>query len=69
MLLSLAVAGIHYVGADVGGFFNNPDTELLVRWYQAGLITNLSVFSIVYCCLILRSHRCLPTILSGTRAH
>ena len=22
------------VGADVGGFFGNPDTELLVRWYQ-----------------------------------
>ena len=20
--------------ADVGGFFNNPDPELLVRWYQ-----------------------------------
>lgn len=23
-------------GADVGGFFGNPDTELLVRWYQLG---------------------------------
>lgn len=23
-------------GADVGGFFGNPDSELLVRWYQAG---------------------------------
>ena len=22
------------VSADVGGFFNNPDPELLVRWYQ-----------------------------------
>ena len=22
--------------ADVGGFFNNPDVDLLVRWYQAG---------------------------------
>lgn len=22
--------------ADVGGFFKNPDAELLVRWYQAG---------------------------------
>lgn len=27
-LLSLA--------ADIGGFFNAPSTELLVRWYQAG---------------------------------
>lgn len=25
-----------FVGADVGGFFGNPDTELLVRWYQLG---------------------------------
>ena len=22
--------------ADVGGFFKNPDVELLVRWYQGG---------------------------------
>lgn len=22
--------------ADIGGFFNAPSTELLVRWYQAG---------------------------------
>ncbi|XP_077522334.1 glucosidase 2 subunit alpha isoform X7 [Amblyomma americanum] len=36
MLLSLSVAGISFCGADVGGFFNNPDSELSVRWYQAG---------------------------------
>uniref|UniRef100_A0A158R447 Gal_mutarotas_2 domain-containing protein n=1 Tax=Syphacia muris TaxID=451379 RepID=A0A158R447_9BILA len=35
MLLSLSISGIPHVGADVGGFFNNPDEELLVRWYQA----------------------------------
>ncbi|CAF4684394.1 unnamed protein product [Rotaria sp. Silwood1] len=35
MLLSLSVTGITFVGADVGGFFNNPDPQLLVRWYQA----------------------------------
>ena len=23
-------------GADVGGFFGNPDPELLTRWYQLG---------------------------------
>lgn len=23
-------------GADVGGFFGNPEPELLVRWYQVG---------------------------------
>ncbi|KAL1417297.1 hypothetical protein MTO96_027023 [Rhipicephalus appendiculatus] len=36
MLLSLSVAGISFCGADVGGFFRNPDSELSVRWYQAG---------------------------------
>ncbi|XP_060557069.1 neutral alpha-glucosidase AB-like isoform X2 [Ruditapes philippinarum] len=35
MLLSLNLAGITLSGADVGGFFKNPDTELLTRWYQA----------------------------------
>ncbi|KAI4469771.1 alpha-glucosidase [Holotrichia oblita] len=36
MCLSMAVAGYSFCGADIGGFFNNPDTELLQRWYQAG---------------------------------
>ena len=36
MLLSVGITGIPFVGADVGGFFNNPDPHLLVRWYQAG---------------------------------
>ncbi|WAR28829.1 GANAB-like protein [Mya arenaria] len=35
MLLSLSLVGITHSGADVGGFFNNPDPELLTRWYQA----------------------------------
>ncbi|CAG5114994.1 unnamed protein product, partial [Candidula unifasciata] len=37
MMLSLNLAGIHFSGADVGGFFRNPDNELLTRWYQAAL--------------------------------
>jgi alpha 1,3-glucosidase len=36
MLLSLSVAGLPFVGADIGGFFKNPDPDLLVRWYQTG---------------------------------
>jgi alpha 1,3-glucosidase len=36
MLLALGISGLSFVGADVGGFFGNPDTKLLVRWYQAG---------------------------------
>ncbi|GER41265.1 alpha-glucosidase [Striga asiatica] len=36
MVLSLGLTGISFSGADVGGFFGNPDTELLVRWYQLG---------------------------------
>ncbi|XP_071962090.1 neutral alpha-glucosidase AB-like [Antedon mediterranea] len=36
MLLSIGVAGLAFAGADVGGFFKNPEPELLTRWYQAG---------------------------------
>jgi alpha 1,3-glucosidase len=36
MLLNLGISGIIFGGADVGGFFGNPDVELLVRWYEAG---------------------------------
>ncbi|XP_028409802.1 neutral alpha-glucosidase AB-like isoform X2 [Dendronephthya gigantea] len=36
MMLTLGVTGMQFSGADVGGFFQNPDGELLVRWYQTG---------------------------------
>lgn len=36
MCLSEAVAGLSFCGADVGGFFGNPDAELFERWYQTG---------------------------------
>lgn len=32
--LSENLAGISFCGADVGGFFDNPNEELLQRWYQ-----------------------------------
>ncbi|KAI0523398.1 hypothetical protein KFK09_005793 [Dendrobium nobile] len=34
MILTLGLTGISFSGADVGGFFGNPEPELLVRWYQ-----------------------------------
>ncbi|KAH7520541.1 hypothetical protein FEM48_Zijuj08G0154900 [Ziziphus jujuba var. spinosa] len=36
MILTLGLSGISFAGADVGGFFGNPEPELLVRWYQLG---------------------------------
>ncbi|KIJ51385.1 glycoside hydrolase family 31 protein [Sphaerobolus stellatus SS14] len=36
MVLSNGLAGMTFSGADVGGFFGNPDPEMLVRWYQVG---------------------------------
>lgn len=39
MLLSMNVAGITFSGADVGGFFGNPEPELLLRWYQQAAFT------------------------------
>eukprot|EP00794_Sanderia_malayensis_P020167 gene20167-22142_t len=44
MLLSIGIT------ADVGGFFQNPDSELLVRWYQAGAFQPF-----------FRAHACLNT--------
>ncbi|PNH09384.1 Neutral alpha-glucosidase AB [Tetrabaena socialis] len=37
MLLTLGLTGLPYSGADVGGFFGNPDSELMTRWYQVGI--------------------------------
>ncbi|XP_027329668.1 probable glucan 1,3-alpha-glucosidase [Abrus precatorius] len=36
MVLTLGLAGMSFSGADIGGFFGNPEPELLVRWYQIG---------------------------------
>lgn len=36
MVLSLGLSGVAFSGADVGGFFGNPDGELLARWLQVG---------------------------------
>ncbi|XP_062094176.1 probable glucan 1,3-alpha-glucosidase isoform X2 [Humulus lupulus] len=36
MILTLGLTGLSFTGADVGGFFGNPEPELLVRWYQIG---------------------------------
>ncbi|KAK9871595.1 hypothetical protein WA026_012975 [Henosepilachna vigintioctopunctata] len=37
MCLSEALSGISFCGADIGGYFNNPDVELLQRWYQSAI--------------------------------
>lgn len=37
MCLSEALGGISFCGADIGGFFHNPNVELLQRWYQVCL--------------------------------
>lgn len=36
MILSQGISGYPFAGADVGGFFGNPEKDLLTRWYQAG---------------------------------
>ncbi|XP_062007398.1 probable glucan 1,3-alpha-glucosidase [Rosa rugosa] len=36
MILTLGLTGISFSGADVGGYFGNPEPELWVRWYQLG---------------------------------
>lgn len=36
MILNQGISGFPFAGADVGGFFGNPEKDLLARWYQAG---------------------------------
>ncbi|KAI1747686.1 glycoside hydrolase family 31 protein [Xylaria castorea] len=36
MILNQGISGFPFAGADVGGFFGNPEAELQSRWYQAG---------------------------------
>ncbi|KAJ8927404.1 hypothetical protein NQ314_020184, partial [Rhamnusium bicolor] len=31
------IIGMVFCGADIGGFFNDPEEQLLQRWYQAGI--------------------------------
>lgn len=35
-LLSLGISGVQFVGADVGGFSDDTDPELFIRWMQLG---------------------------------
>lgn len=39
MLANLSVSGVPFVGADVGGFAENPSGELYARWLQAAALT------------------------------
>ncbi|KAI5461534.1 glycosyl hydrolases family 31-domain-containing protein [Mariannaea sp. PMI_226] len=36
MVMNQGISGFPFAGADVGGFFGNPDKDLQARWYQAG---------------------------------
>merc|ERR1712032_234935 len=38
MVGALALGGQSLVGADVGGFFKHPDTEMMTRWYQLAVL-------------------------------
>ncbi|KAK7472303.1 glucosidase II [Stygiomarasmius scandens] len=39
MVLANSIAGMAFAGSDVGGFFGNPEPEMLVRWYQVGIFS------------------------------
>lgn len=38
MSCSLSLVSVFGVSADVGGFIQDPEPELLVRWYQAAAL-------------------------------
>ncbi|MEM5948844.1 glycoside hydrolase family 31 protein [Spirochaetia bacterium 38H-sp] len=35
-LINMSLSGVGFIGADVGGFGENTNPELMVRWYQLG---------------------------------
>ena len=37
MLLNMSVSGIPFVGADIGGYSDNPSPELFARWMQSAV--------------------------------
>ncbi|KAF3986910.1 hypothetical protein FT663_04677 [Candidozyma haemuli var. vulneris] len=37
MMLTSSVVNMPFSGSDVGGFFGDPSSELLTRWYQTGM--------------------------------
>ncbi|KAF5365000.1 hypothetical protein D9757_011430 [Collybiopsis confluens] len=39
MVLANNIAGMAFAGSDVGGFFGNPEPEMLIRWYQVGIFS------------------------------
>jgi len=41
LCLSMGLSGIPFTGADIGGFHDDPDAELFVRWMQVGAFTPL----------------------------
>lgn len=45
MCLSLSIGGFGLCGADVGGFFKNPEPELFSRWYQVRMQAALDITS------------------------
>lgn len=38
ILLSTSICGISFIGGDVPGFFGDPEENLVVRWYQMGIL-------------------------------
>lgn len=55
MMLTLNLVGITFSGADVGGFFKNPDEELLTRWYQASSFFLNGVFLVDFLSLVFKN--------------
>lgn len=41
MVINMGLSGLSFVGADVGGYSDSPDGELLVRWMQLGALIPL----------------------------
>jgi mannosyl-oligosaccharide alpha-1,3-glucosidase len=48
MCLTISLAGMPFCGADIGGFFKNPDAELFYRWYQVSFLSTKLLCAILF---------------------
>jgi len=46
MLLAINLGGLSFAGADVGGFFGEPDAELFTRWYQVTYTVHVCIHTL-----------------------
>jgi len=62
MIMSFGVAGLPFIGADMGGFFKDPEPELLIRWYQVCMSSTMQLLSLGYWPCTMLAMQCIEEL-------